>query len=335
VTDADAVAIPRAVYWAARVPGAPAPFDTLHLKIFYPARPTGSNAERMSGAIPADASRGPLPVVVLCPGVNVNPDGYRWLAATLCERGFAVVVFTWVGEIMPGFHGIMPGVDLNAFTPETYGTKPAVPCLPPILGALAELDGDERSPLKGMLALANVAVGGHSAGGIAAFQATDHRYYPRVAAAFTYGSHNVLSTMMGFAANHVGRVPADCPLLLLGGTEDGVIAQSAARYGNAEGHAVDPIARTFDEAIDGGRGDAYLVILEGANHLTITHPHDPTSARGFLDKPEREPDEARAIMARLIGLFLDAHLRGDEGKKRELAALIEEKPARAVTAKRK
>lgn len=325
----------RALYWAARVPGEPAPFDTIHLKVFYPARPTGSNAERMSGAIPADASRGPLPVVVLSPGVNVNPDGYRWLATSLCERGFAVVIFTWIGEIMPGFHGITPGIDLSAFKPDTYGKKPAVPCLPPILDALAQIAANDRSPLKGMLALGSVAVGGHSAGGSAAFQATDHRYYPSVAAAFTYGSHNVLSTMMGFTANHVGRVAADCPIMLLGGTEDGVIAQSASRYGNAEGHAVDPIVRTFDEAIQGGRGDAYVVMLEGANHLTITHPHDPTSARGFLDKPEREPDEARAIMARLIGLFLEAHLRRDEGSKRELDALFEESPPRTVTAKRK
>ncbi|MFD0475526.1 hypothetical protein ACFQ0B_50365 [Nonomuraea thailandensis] len=83
----------------------------------------------------------------------------------------------------------------------------------------------------------------------------------------------------------------DCPVLLATGTRDGVISGSADRYGQ-EGHAHDPVTRTFEEALGGG-GEHLLAVLEGANHFTVADPVDPTAARAFLDLPataDRRPE---------------------------------------------
>ena len=54
----------RSLYTATKIDSAIAPFDTLHLKVFYPAIATGSEAERMSGVMKADPSKGPMPIVI-------------------------------------------------------------------------------------------------------------------------------------------------------------------------------------------------------------------------------------------------------------------------------
>jgi alpha-beta hydrolase superfamily lysophospholipase len=325
----------RAFHWAARVDGARAPFDTIHLKVYYPARPSGGDAERMSGVIPADTTLAPFPVVVFVPGINVTPESYRWLAMDLAARGFAVAVTTWVGELFPGHYGITAGLDVGALRPETYGSRPAVPLLPAVLTALAEIDADAHAPVRGTIARGKIAVGGHSAGGSAALQAANPRFYPEVAAVFTYGAHSGLATMLGWPAGTIAKLAAECPVLLLGGTEDGVIAASAGRYGDPSGPAANPIVRTFEEGLVGGRGDAYLMMIDGANHFALADPVDPTCARGFLDAPLREPEVARTLCARAIGLFLQRHLRGDAGSGRELDALVTGSDPKIADARRK
>ena len=146
----------RSVWWAVRVPGAPAPFDTAHLRVYYPARPTGSDAERLSGVLAADPAGAPYPVVLLVSGVNVGQDAYRWLAVELAARGVVAVTYDWVGVLFAGLHGITPGVDLDAARPDGYGSRPTSPSLRPVLDALAQLTG----PLDGLLDLDRVALVG-------------------------------------------------------------------------------------------------------------------------------------------------------------------------------
>ena len=323
----------RAVHTACTVPGHEAPFDTVHLKVFYPAAPTGDQAERMTGVVAADVSGAPYPVVVLFPGINVTPDSYRWLAVALAEGGFVAVTFTFVEEVFGTGVAVSPGIDVAVLRPETFGTAPCGTTLQPILDALAKLGG----PLEGLLDLDRVAIGGHSGGGTVVLQSADPRWFPQVRATFAYGAHAMASTVLGWPVGHVMDLSDDVAVLLMTGEHDGVMAASAVRYGeDGDADRVDPVARTYDMSFAGGRGDVHHVVLRGANHFTVAHPLDPTSARAFLDEPATgDEDEARSAIAETLGLFLRAQLRGDAAARDELASWSDAPPAAVLSARSK
>lgn len=298
----------RALFSAARVSAAAAPYDTIHLKVFYPAEMSGSRDERMTGNVAPRRAGAPFPVVVFFNGINLGPEAYQWLAVALAERDIAVVTFGWVGETLPGVIGLTSGVDLAAMRPDTYGSGPTTLALGPILNALDALNEGApwaHSPLRGALDLGAVVLGGHSAGGTMALQNADTRYFPGVRGAFSYAGHTLASAMLGFPPGTLLPVTADLPLLIMGGTRDGVIAASAIRYQQESQPIHDPIGRTFEEGISGDRGDRTLWMLEGANHFSLAHPVDDTAGRAFLDLPaEIDEDATRADLARVIGDFV-------------------------------
>lgn len=297
----------RALYYAARLPHAPAPHDTLHLKVYYPALPTHSNQERMTGVIPADMTRAPLPVVIFLNGINVGIESYHWLAVGLAEQGCAVALYTHVAETLPGVVGLSPSLDLSRVRPDTYGSGPTCPALAPTLAALRDLNAQETSPVRGALDLTRVALGGHSAGGTLALQ--NGLFFPEVRAVFSYAAHTQASTLLGFAPNTILPV-ADKPTLLISGDRDGVIAASRQRYGDSADPA-DPVALTFERALP-ANGASHWALVEGANHFAIAHPQDDTTARAFLDQPLARPAESvRALLLALIGGFVQAHLHGN------------------------
>ncbi|MFI6481799.1 alpha/beta hydrolase family protein [Nonomuraea sp. NPDC050663] len=284
----------RSLWWAAETGGEP-PFGTAHLKVYYPAQEPG----RLTGT--AAPEGGPYPVVLFVSGINVGQDSYRWLATEVARAGFVCVTFDRVAELFGGEYGLTPGVDLEAATPEWYGTRPTCPAIGSILSEL------ERVPLlKGALDLDRVALGGHSAGGSVVLQSA--RHFPQVKAVFAYGAHTMVATMLGWPAGTVLPAQVDCPVLLAGGTRDGVIMGSADRYGERQ-HASDPVTRTFEEALTDRDGQHVLALFEGANHFAVADPVDPTAARAFLDlEPETEP---RSEIAQLITAFLRTHLYGE------------------------
>jgi len=299
----------RSLHVAVRVEAAEAPNDTAHVRVYYPAAPTGSDEERLTGLLPPDRTCGPRPVVIVLPAVNVAADGYRWLAVALVEAGFVAVTYNHVGELMAGLTGLSPGIDLSALTPDTFGTRPSATAVRPVLAALRELDA--RGTLEGMLDLGHVALGGHSAGGTVALENADPAWFPGVGAVFSYGSHTMPVAALGFGAGTVlpvGPVPA----MICAGADDGVILASADRYGRRPGEPGHlPVARTFDEGI---RDDlvGYEVVFAGANHLLVVDPDDPTSARGFLDpEPTADPVAGRALFAEGLVAFLGRHLLRD------------------------
>ncbi len=303
-------AIVRSAHFSVRVDLAAAPHDTAHARLFYPAAPTGSDSERLTGEIPPDRTGAPLPVVVMLPAVNVGADSYRWLAVELVRRGFAAVTYDHVGELMPGQVGLSPGIDLAALGPGNFGTRPSATALGPILAGLESINTD--GPLAGMLDLGHVALGGHSAGGTVALENADPQWFPGVASVFSYGSHTMPVAVLGHpegAVLPVGPVPA----LVVAGAEDGVINASSDRYGRevgAEDHS--PVDRTFAEGIRRG-STGYEVVLAGSNHLLVCSPADPTSARGFLDaEPSTDPEAARRLYADVVEAFLRRHLLGDD-----------------------
>ncbi|GID90810.1 alpha/beta hydrolase family protein [Amorphoplanes digitatis] len=304
----------RSVWWAATIPGAQAPFDTAHLRVFYPAKPTGSDAERLSGVFPADPAHAPYPVVIIVSGVNVGQEAYRWLAVALAERGYVTVTYDWVGELFGGLKGITPGVELAAARPGAYGTRATTPSVPAVIDALRAMTG----PVEGLLDLDNVALIGHSAGGTVVLQSA--RFFPEVKAVAAYGTHTMVATMLGWPAGTVLAAQADSPVLLMAGENDGVINGSADRYGEDAATRRDPISRTFDEALPDRDGANLLVTFPGANHFGIVHPVDETAARAFLDAPaSTDPAATRAALAEVTGAFLDVHLRGAGGDALEKA----------------
>jgi predicted dienelactone hydrolase len=151
----------RALFNATKLPNATSPYDVLHLKIYYPASPTNSDAERMSGVIPADTTSAPMPVVIFFNGINVGIEGYHWLAVKLAEANIVTVMYTHVAETLPGVIGLTPAIDLARVKPDTYGSGPTCPAIQPILDSLAKLNGDDKCPLHNVLNLNNIILGGH------------------------------------------------------------------------------------------------------------------------------------------------------------------------------
>lgn len=308
----------RAFFRAVQEKGAQSPYDSITLKITYPAQPTGSAEEKNSGVVAADRSHAPFPVVIFMPGINVEPSGYQWLASALAAKGMVVVTYSWIAEEMPGYISLTPGVDLTAVTPTTYGTLPTCPAIRPILTELANLNTPQsarhvpHAPLTGLLDLNNIILGGHSAGGTMALQNVNPDWFPQIKAGFSYAGHTMASTMLGFAAGTILPISSERPLLILGGTNDGVIAASAQRYELANASPTLAVEQTFSEGISKGQQDKYLVIIDGANHFSCVYPVDETTGRPFLDHPTTQPDtRIRAELVTLISFFIDGHVRGN------------------------
>jgi dienelactone hydrolase len=293
----------RAIFHAAAIPNANAPYNVLHLKIYYPAAPTNSDAERMTGVIPADKTSAPMRVVIFFNGINVGVESYHWLAVKLAEANLVVAMYSHVAETLPNVIGLTPSIDLSKIKPDTYGSGATCPAIQPILDSLKQLNSDEKSPLFGALDLNNIILGGHSAGGTVALQ--NAQFFEQVKAVFSYAGHTMASKMLGFEAGTVLNVGSKS-VLLMRGDRDGVIAASRVRYGT-EGQEKDPVEKTFDEACQPSAGEeVWEVLLQGANHFAIAHPLDETTSRFFLEmEMTRDGEEVRNQIAELVVAFIE------------------------------
>jgi predicted dienelactone hydrolase len=300
----------RAFYRSAIIPDAAAPFDRVTLKIYYPAAPGDSAEERNSGVVPADTSDAPFPVVIFLPGINLGAEGCAWLARDLAEIGYAVVTFSHVGEEMPGYVSLTPGLVLPALGPDRYGSEPSCYTLEPIIQELHRLN--DSSVLQGLLDLGHIILAGHSAGGTAALLNAQPDWFPGVCGVISYAAHSGASVALGWPAETIMPLPAAVPTLMLGGNRDGVIASSAHRYGRDTDDPVHTLLRTFEDGIEHPAGDCYLFILEEANHFSFAHGHDGTTGREFLDwECDSDPDDIRQRIKQLILDFLAAVVRDD------------------------
>lgn len=321
----------RAVHGACSVPPLVAPYDTVHYRIYHPARRSGDDTERLTGAVPPDVSDAPWPVIIFLPGINIGPEGYRWLALRAADAGFAFVTMALVGETLPGTVGITPGLDLDAVRPDAYLTRPSGIAIAPLLAALARHNdpGDgTTSLLAGLLDLDRVALCGHSGGGSVALQNANPEWFPGLRACVTYASHTMASTMLGYEASTVLPLGGDVATMILAGELDGVMARSADRYAVTAGVSHNPVRRTFDEGVPGGRGDCRFAVVRGAIHTALIHPRDDTTARGFLD-PESGRNEVavRNSIAEVFVAFCRATLRNDIGAWAELDLLMKDADA--------
>ncbi len=75
-----------------------------------------------------------------------------------------------------------------------------------------------------MLALDKVVLGGHSAGGRLALENAAPHFFPQVAATFAYGTSSSGFVQLGYTPGTILPLPSSVPILLMGGSCDGVVA---------------------------------------------------------------------------------------------------------------
>ena len=293
----------RAVYRAAQVAGRDAPYDNLTLKVYYPCNYGNTFEERDTGFVPPDETRAPFPVAIVMPGVNISQEAYGWIAQELAKAGFAAVTYSWVTVEIGDRVSVSPGVALDTLHRDHYGKAPSCPALPAILGELERMQRD--SMLAGRLDLGRIVLGGHSAGGTMALLNANADWVPGIRGAFAYAAHTAGNLRLGWPGDSIMPLSRNLPLLIMGGTRDGVIAASGYRY--RDGSRDDPddrIERTFREGIDGDGGGRHLLIVDGANHFAFVWPRDTTTGRPYLDRKARGSSKRlRAYIAELIVNF--------------------------------
>ncbi|GIK55670.1 MAG: hypothetical protein HND44_05325 [Chloroflexi bacterium] len=292
----------RTLFQATTIPSAISPYDRLHLKLYYPALSTGSQAERLSGIVPADKRHAPMPIVIFFNGINIGCESYHWLAVRLAQANLITVLYTHIAETLPGVIGLTPGIDLARVRPDTYGSGPTCPAIQPILDSLAVLNDDAASPLFQAMDLGHIILGGHSAGGTVALQ--NGQFFPQVKAIFAYAGHTMAATMLGFAPGTILKIGSKSTLLLRG-ERDGIVTASRSRYG-ADQQTEDPVALTFAKAYQPAAGSmAYDVLIQGANHFSIAYPLDETMGRFFVDMEMTRPGaEIRQQIAEIVLAFI-------------------------------
>ena len=288
-------------FWKAiEVEEAQSPYNTIHLKVFYPGEAGDGNP--FSNA-PAARDLAPFPVVIFFNGFNCSLAVYQWLAVELAARGLVVVLFDWLvntGEAAV----ITPGVDRAAFSREAYGTVPSASALPLLLTELDNLQSN--GVLSGLLDLQKIILGGHSAGGRLALENAEPKFFAGVIGAFSYGAHSAAPMQLGYDAGTILPLPDSLPMLIIGGTEDGVIAKNSKIYGVEQWQTpATPVIRTFREAIERQNNDSYLIIIEGANHFAIANNPDPTLSVAANDFASTQPEADRSLMASIIGSFIN------------------------------
>ena len=310
----------RAFFQAAKVENASAPYDTIHLKIFYPAAIKEGDRQAAFSS-PADRDRSPFQIVIFFNGYNCSNEPYQWLAVKLAERGLVVVTYVWVTKDILNLPSLTPGIDVEMLKPDNYDTGVTALALPTILAVLDDLQ--QEGILAGLLDLKRVILGGHSAGGKVAIESAQPKFYSQIVAAFSYGAHSAGVVHLGYEPSTFLPLPDATPLLLIGGTRDGVVDSNSDNYGTTWSEPTVPIRRTFAEAIAGGRDDSYLLLLEGANHFSIADYSDPTVGIPLRDYSATQlAEQLQELIAQAIGLFIDAHVNSQPTALKSLEQML-------------
>ncbi len=290
------------------------------MRVYYPCRFGDTAEERATGVIPVDTRRTPLPVVILMPDEDIPQESYSWLAESLAQAGIAAASYSWVHEHADGVIRSGPGLQRKRISRKRYGRKPSCPALPAVLAELKRLN--KRGALAGSLNLSCLVIGGHAAGGTAALLNANREWFPALCGAFSYGAHTLAEPSQGWERGDVMPLPKDIPLLVMGGTEDGVLAtRIPGTDGRPETWAVE---KTFAEGVKGRRGDRHMVLIDGASHYTFTSPRDASSGLDFLDRRTKGRGKLlRQYLAKLIVTFCDQICRSDPMSRADLQALVD------------
>ncbi|MEE4191152.1 MAG: hypothetical protein V2I66_06215 [Halieaceae bacterium] len=302
--------------------GAQSPFDALTLKLYYPSRFTDSVEERSTGVVRPDSSRSPFPVVILLPDEDLSLESYGWLASELAQAGSAVVTYSWVHEDGDGLVRPGPGLQRKRLSRKRFGKKPSCPALPAVFSALKKMN--RSGVLANHLNLSCTVLGGHGQGGRMALLNANRDWFPTVCGAFAYGSHVLADPEQGWDKRDVFPLEPDMSMLLIGGTNDGVIDAETAYLAGKDASSTWAVQHSFNRGIKGKRGDRHLVLVEGASHYNFAAPRDPTTGKEFLDRRARgQGKSVRKYLAQLLVVFCDQTCRGDPMTTADLKALCD------------
>lgn len=311
----------RAGYFPLAIDYLPAPYNQAQLKIHYPADQRPDAQQRDSGIIPPLRLAGGMPMVIFMAGANCHAEAYNWLGQALASRGIAMLSYSYIGTDVGSEAALTPGIELAQMRPDNFAKAPSALLLPAILQQLQQLNCSPA--FADCFDLHQLILGGHSAGGTLALLNAVPDWFAGIKACFSYAAHTAAATVLGWPQQTLLPLPAKVPTLMLGGSRDGVIANSAERY-QADADPTALLQRCFQQANDSDRDDNYLAIVEGANHGTVLAPEDPCSGRGFLDWPAQgNSEQQRQLIADLCSYFIAAHVQQQPTAVQQLRQLLE------------
>ncbi|HEX2622793.1 MAG TPA: hypothetical protein VHL11_21690, partial [Phototrophicaceae bacterium] len=196
-----------------------------------------------------------------------------------------------------------------------YGQALVSSSLPAVLTALRALNAEP--PLKDTLDLNRLILAGHSAGGVMALMNAHRHLLPGVVAAISFFGNPLATTSLAgdaFTKGELPRLADNLPLLIIGGTDDGVSQHHNQIYGRPDCTSTDITLATLHEGIDvqnqpSNRLDRYAVVIEGASHYSIADPLDTTIGRTYLDNvPTLDRAECRRLLTELTARFISEHV---------------------------
>jgi len=259
---------------------------------------------------------GPLPVIVFSHGLGGSRDGYRYLGERWASRGYASVHLQHPGsdgELLKESRPLL-AMRRAAQDPKNLVDRPRDVTF--ALDTLTRLNADAAFPLKGMLDLNRVGVGGHSFGAYTALAASGRRL-ARGGDVVALGDPRVRACV-ALSSPSQGK-ERDCPsyrefrvpCLHMTGTEDGSEGRSEEGRSGHFGRGADPenligdtpaaFRRAPFDCISGV--EQYLVTFEGGDHMV------------FSGRARKEPKATDARFQQLACMattaFWDATLRGD------------------------
>jgi len=302
----------RGLYEAFRVSdGLSPPYDTGRMKILYPA------SEETAFFTEAKDSDAPFPVIVFIGGPLVESNRYQWLGERLVEDNDVVFVSY---DIL----GVLGEPSIITETTQAFDVETPSEVLETVFKKLRGWNRD--GILAGKLDLERVVLGGHSAGGTMALMNGNEDFFPGVVGVFTYASHLATGSVFGFPPASIIPLTSTVPILLMGGTEDGVIMSLSYRSDTEWTSPTEPIERTFDEAFPSGK-PVYYMAFNGFNHLALVDPIDTTVGSGFNDSMAAvEKDVMKERLVGTISLFVREHVFEDEEAADELMGMVNDPP---------
>lgn len=247
---------------------------------------------------------GPVPTVILCPGMGCPPERLHWLAVALARAGFAAVSYGLLQSIGKTITW-SPGVDLAA---AAAGADPMVPTCPVLVPLLAEL---RSSLVFESLETQHPVLFGHSAGGSVALTSAGRRGLEGVAGVIAYGTHLVASSASGRPSGSITPTLAPA-VLFLGGERDGVVqtAIDDGRYG-PDATRGELLRRSAMEGVPHAHF-AVAAQIRDAGHFACLEGYDGLGSSGHLEANASAIDAGdRELIGALTVCFACGATTGD------------------------